>query len=73
MTKDPSHVLKGDSLTGDQAMLNVNGDFSPNEGLPPEVQYSEDIVRLDHDSVDRVLLRDESYRAFSGAYGFVYI
>lgn len=73
VTKNPSDVLERDPLTGNQAMLDANRDLSPDEGLPPEVRHSEDIIHLNHDPMNRVLLRDKSYRTFSRTYRFVHI
>ena len=73
VTQDTFHVLECDALSGDQAVLNAEGDFSPNENISSDVWYSEDIVRLDHDSVDRVFLRDKSHRVLPRTHGFVHV
>jgi hypothetical protein len=73
VTEYALHVLKRDAFPGDQAMLNADRDFSSHEDLSSDVRSSKNIVRFDHDSVDRILLWDKPYRTFSRTHGFVHI
>jgi hypothetical protein len=73
VTEYALHVLERDAFPGNQAMLNADRDFSSHEDLSSDVRSSKNIVRFDHDSVDRILLWDKSYRTFSRTHGFVHI
>ena len=73
VTEDPFHILNCDTFSGDEAMLNGDGDFSPNENVSSYVRGSEDIVRLDHDSMDRIFLRDKSHRTLSQPHRLVHV
>ena len=56
VTENPLHVLELDAFVSNQAMLNAYSDFSPNKSFSSDVRFFKDIVRFDHDTVNRILL-----------------